>query len=165
MKPVPAWAGNGCRAPAESDGAALYKQGSDSAPSAQGNLAGGQSPAWHGMGADAEGHRNAAAHTGFKSAEHGGSGYNQLVFDDSDGQLRTQLATTQQHSQLNLGASITLEGGNITVECPGPITYKAAQRTFQGPVSASYPLPLMPKSICVECLLAAQASGAPFAVR
>ncbi|WP_303678794.1 type VI secretion system Vgr family protein [Ralstonia mannitolilytica] len=397
----------------ESDGAALYKQGSDSAPSAQGNLAGGHSPAWHGMGADAEGHRNAAAHTGFKSAEHGGSGYNQLVFDDSDGQLRTQLATTQQHSQLNLGhlvhqqdnrrgsfrgqgfelrtdghaavrgqagllittyrdassgkavptgdnaagialikqakeltsslgqgavthqtaaldtakddeaplakqakaaagmvdgkaldaarqdasagntstqgkvphqaeamvhlagraglvmvagqdlqlangesialgsgqdtnlaigkqtrmhagqaigvaaglsqagdnniglqltagqdnidvqaqhdvlklmakqdlklvsanmnvdfaaakririataggASITLEGGNITVECPGPITYKAAQRTFQGPVSASYPLPLMPKSICVECLLAAQASGAPFAVR
>ncbi|MFX3551233.1 type VI secretion system Vgr family protein, partial [Ralstonia mannitolilytica] len=87
----------------ESDGAALYKQGSDSAPSAQGNLAGGHSPAWHGMGADAEGHRNAAAHTGFKSAEHGGSGYNQLVFDDSDGQLRTQLATTQQHSQLNLG--------------------------------------------------------------
>ena len=87
----------------QSDGTALYKQGSDSAASAQGNLAGGHSPAWHGMGTELEGHRNAAAHTGFKSAEHGGSGYNQLVFDDSDGQLRTQLATTQQHSQLNLG--------------------------------------------------------------
>ena len=87
----------------QSDGAALYKQGSDSATSAQGNVAGGHSPAWHGMGTEAEGHRNAAAHTGFKSAEHGGSGYNQLVFDDSDGQLRTQLGTTQQHSQLNLG--------------------------------------------------------------
>ncbi|MGD7246312.1 type VI secretion system Vgr family protein [Ralstonia pseudosolanacearum] len=87
----------------QSDGAALYKQGTDSAASAQGNLAGGHSPAWHGMGTELEGHRNAAAHTGFKSAEHGGSGYNQLVFDDSDGQLRTQLATTQQHSQLNLG--------------------------------------------------------------
>ena len=85
------------------DAAALYRQGSDSAGSAQGNVAGGHSPAWHGMGTEAEGHRNAAAHTGFKSAEHGGSGYNQLVFDDSDGQLRTQLATTQQHTQLNLG--------------------------------------------------------------
>ncbi|MGA3948532.1 type VI secretion system Vgr family protein [Ralstonia nicotianae] len=85
------------------DATALYKQGTDSAGSAQGNLAGGHSPAWHGMGTEADGHRNAAAHTGFKSAEHGGSGYNQLVFDDSDGQLRTQLATTQQHTQLNLG--------------------------------------------------------------
>ncbi|CAJ0683451.1 type VI secretion system Vgr family protein [Ralstonia holmesii] len=87
----------------QSDSTALYKQGSDSAASAQGNVAGGHSPAWHGMGTEAEGHRNAAAHTGFKSAEHGGSGYNHLVFDDSDGQLRTQLATTQQFSQLNLG--------------------------------------------------------------
>ena len=85
------------------DAAALYKQGTDSAGSAQGNLAGGHSPAWHGMGTEADGHRNAAAHTGFKSAEHGGTGFNQLVFDDSDGQLRTQLATTQQHTQLNLG--------------------------------------------------------------
>ncbi|WP_196391528.1 type VI secretion system Vgr family protein, partial [Ralstonia solanacearum] len=33
----------------------------------------------------------------------GGRGYSQLVFDDSDGQLRTQLATTQAYSQLNLG--------------------------------------------------------------
>ena len=33
------------------------------------------------------------------------------------------------------GAAITIEGGNITIECPGPITYKAAQRTFEGPVN------------------------------
>ena len=87
----------------QGDSTTLYQQGSDHAASAQGNVAGGHSPAWHGMGADPDGHRNAAAHTGFKSAEHGGRGYNQLVFDDSDEQLRTQLATTQQHSQLNLG--------------------------------------------------------------
>ncbi|WP_265920882.1 type VI secretion system Vgr family protein [Cupriavidus nantongensis] len=55
------------------------------------------------MGADADGHRNAAALTGFKSQEHGGKGYNQLVLDDSDSQLRTQLATTLQSTQLNLG--------------------------------------------------------------
>ncbi|PVY69122.1 uncharacterized protein (DUF2345 family), partial [Cupriavidus alkaliphilus] len=77
-----------------------------SQPSAQGNLAGGNSPAWHGMGADPDGHRNDAALTGFKSQEHGGKGYNQLVFDDTDNQLRTQLATTEQATQLNLGHAI-----------------------------------------------------------
>ncbi|SPA33529.1 conserved hypothetical protein [Cupriavidus taiwanensis] len=81
----------------------IYAMGSDHQPSAQGNLAGGNSPAWHGMGAAPDGHRNAAALTGFKSQEHGGKGYNQLVLDDSDGQLRTQLATTEQATQLNLG--------------------------------------------------------------
>ncbi|MFX3560335.1 DUF2345 domain-containing protein, partial [Ralstonia mannitolilytica] len=59
------------------------------------------------------------------------------------------------------GASITLEGGNITVECPGPITYKAAQRKFEGPVSSNYPLPSFPQSICVECMLRAMAGGHP----
>ncbi|AMR80598.1 type VI secretion system Vgr family protein [Cupriavidus nantongensis] len=85
------------------DASGIYAMGSDNQPSAQGNLAGGNSPAWHGMGAAPDGHRNAAALTGFKSQEHGGKGYNQLVLDDSDGQLRTQLATTEQATQLNLG--------------------------------------------------------------
>ncbi|WP_427311558.1 type VI secretion system Vgr family protein [Cupriavidus sp. H39] len=85
------------------DASGVYAIGSDNQPSAQGNLAGGNSPAWHGMGTDPDGHRNAAALTGFKSQEHGGKGYNQLVFDDTDDQLRTQLATTEQATQLNLG--------------------------------------------------------------
>ncbi|SOY70369.1 type VI secretion system Vgr family protein [Cupriavidus taiwanensis] len=85
------------------DASGLYAMSSDSQPSAQGNLAGGNSPAWHGMGADPDGHRNDAALTGFKSQEHGGKGYNQLVFDDTDEQLRTQVATTEQATQLNLG--------------------------------------------------------------
>ncbi|WP_373376157.1 type VI secretion system Vgr family protein [Cupriavidus nantongensis] len=85
------------------DPSGIYAMGSDSQPSAQGNLTGGNSPAWHGMGAAADGHRNPAALTGFKSQEHGGKGYNQLVLDDSDGQLRTQLATTEKATQLNLG--------------------------------------------------------------
>ncbi|MBB3010458.1 type VI secretion system Vgr family protein [Cupriavidus alkaliphilus] len=85
------------------DASGLYAMGSDSQPSAQGNLAGGNGPAWHGMSADPDGHRNDAALTGFKSQEHGGKGYNQLVFDDTDDQLRTQLATTKQATQLNLG--------------------------------------------------------------
>ncbi|MEM5278485.1 contractile injection system protein, VgrG/Pvc8 family [Cupriavidus taiwanensis] len=85
------------------DASGLYAMGSDSQPSAQGNLAGGNSPAWHGMCADPASHRNDAALTGFKSQEHGGKGYNQLVFDDTDEQLRTLLATTEHATQLNLG--------------------------------------------------------------
>jgi len=44
------------------------------------------------------------------------------------------------------GASITLEGGNITVECAGAITYKAAQRTFQRPTRTDRDLPLFPQT-------------------
>jgi type VI secretion system secreted protein VgrG len=40
---------------------------------------------------------------GFKSKELGGGGYNQLLFDDSTGQVRTQLASTEGATQLNLG--------------------------------------------------------------
>ncbi|WP_020651645.1 type VI secretion system Vgr family protein [Massilia niastensis] len=75
----------------------------DHAPSAQGNLAGGNSPVWHGASADSHGHRNAAAQWGIRSKEFGGSGYNQLVFDDTDGQGRIQLRSTHAATELNLG--------------------------------------------------------------
>ncbi|KAF1712523.1 type VI secretion system tip protein VgrG [Pseudoxanthomonas kalamensis DSM 18571] len=87
---------------AESDLSA-YAQAGDHRPSAQANLAGGQAPLWHGMGAGDQAHRNAAAMWGIQSKEWNGSGHSRLVFDDSDGQLRLQLATTQAASQLNLG--------------------------------------------------------------
>lgn len=91
---------------------AAYAQSSDHRPSAQGNLigsgSGGHSPAWHGgapgsasPGAAAQ--NNAAALSGIKSKEFGGAGANQLVFDDTPGELRVQLASTQHASQLNLG--------------------------------------------------------------
>lgn len=41
--------------------------------------------------------------SGYKSKEHKGSGYNQLVLDDSTGQNRVQLYSTQAGAQLNLG--------------------------------------------------------------
>ncbi|MBX3621383.1 MAG: type VI secretion system tip protein VgrG [Rhizobacter sp.] len=89
-----------------------YAQSHDHLPSAQGNLAGsgpgGHAPAWHGgapgaasPGAPAQ--NNAAALSGIKSKEFGGAGFNQLVFDDTPGELRVQLATTQHATQLNLG--------------------------------------------------------------
>ncbi|MCD9087066.1 type VI secretion system Vgr family protein [Stenotrophomonas sp. SY1] len=61
------------------------------------------------------------------------------------------------------GASVTIEGGNITFNCPGTIRVHASRKSFVGPTQGDYPLPLFPKSICVECMLKAAASGAPFA--
>jgi uncharacterized protein (DUF2345 family) len=95
----------GKTAPAD---ASAYKTSHDHGPSAQGNLTGGHAPAWHGgaPGAatpDAAAQNNSAALSGIKSKEFGGEGFNQLVFDDTPGQLRVQLATTQHATQLNLG--------------------------------------------------------------
>ena len=84
----------------------VYGQSTDASPGAQGNLTGGNSPAWHGgssQDVNQGGQRNAAALSGYKTKEFGGDGFNQLVFDDSTAQLRVQLATTQHATQLNLG--------------------------------------------------------------
>ena len=78
-------------------------QATDHSGSAQGNLTAGYAPAWHGAGVGAEAHNNAAAQWGIRSQEYSGSGYNQLVFDDSDGEGRIQLKTTQSGTELNLG--------------------------------------------------------------
>ncbi|MEH3087670.1 MAG: type VI secretion system Vgr family protein [Xylophilus ampelinus] len=83
-----------------------YAASGDARPGAQGNLAGGHAPAWHGgspAGHDRGGQRNAAALSGCKTREFGGAGFNQLIFDDSAGELRTQIATSQHASQLSLG--------------------------------------------------------------
>lgn len=94
----------GAEAPAADT--SVFGQSTDTSPGAQGNLTGGNSPAWHGASAGElaqGGQRNAAALSGYKTKEFGGNGYNQLVFDDSTAQLRVQLATTQHATQLNLG--------------------------------------------------------------
>jgi type VI secretion system secreted protein VgrG len=63
------------------------------------------------------------------------------------------------------GAQIVIQGEGITVQCPGKITVKAAQKSFIGPGTESYPLPVMPSSVCVSCLLNAAKYGAPFALK
>lgn len=88
----------------------VYKHARDHRPSAEANLAGGNSPAWHGGGAGETLHRNAAALSGFKTQGFDGKGHNQLVFDDSDQQGRIQMATTQAYTQLNLGHLIHQAG-------------------------------------------------------
>ncbi|MNX66124.1 hypothetical protein D3C86_972070 [compost metagenome] len=61
------------------------------------------------------------------------------------------------------GASITLQDGDITFECPGKITYHSVQRKLAGPVQSNYPLPQFPSSVCVPCLLKALKSGSALA--
>jgi len=60
------------------------------------------------------------------------------------------------------GANITIEGGNITVQCPGKLTIHAAKKNFLPPEHLSYPLPAMPRSICVECLKKSLAAAPAF---
>lgn len=83
--------------------ASRFASAHDHAASGQGNLAGGNSPLWHGASGDSAGHRNGAAQWGLRSKEFGGSGYNQLLFDDTDAQGRVQLKSTHAGSELNLG--------------------------------------------------------------
>ena len=85
------------------DQSARFDPAHDHAPSAQGNLAGGNSPLWHGASADSKGHRNSAAQWGVRSKEFGASGYNQLLFDDTDAQGRIQLKSSHAATELNLG--------------------------------------------------------------
>ena len=96
---------------AERDGSA-FQESSDHSASGQMNLVGsgigGNSPAWHGAASSSatqgsEGQNNASALSGVKSKEFGGSGYNQLVVDDTPGQLRTQFQTTQSQTWLQMG--------------------------------------------------------------
>jgi uncharacterized protein (DUF2345 family) len=86
----------------DADTSAL-SQATDHSVSAQSNLTAGYAPAWHGAGVGADAHNNAAAQWGIRSQAYGGDGYNQLVFDDSDGAGRIQLKTTQSGTELNLG--------------------------------------------------------------
>jgi type VI secretion system secreted protein VgrG len=92
----------GGRVDTESD-ISCFGSAHDHARSAQGNLAGGNSPVWHGASVDSAGHRNAAAQWGVRSKEFGGTGYNQLLFDDTDAQGRLQLRCTYAATELNLG--------------------------------------------------------------
>ncbi|MEM4988944.1 type VI secretion system tip protein TssI/VgrG [Collimonas sp. H4R21] len=61
---------------------------------------GDQAPHWHTDG----------KLSGYKSKEHMGKGYNQLVMDDNTRQNRLQLYSTNTHAQLNLGYLVSQQG-------------------------------------------------------
>jgi type VI secretion system VgrG family protein len=84
--------------------ASAFAAAGDHAAAGQANTTGGASPAWHGAAGE---HSHAGYLSGFKTAALGTDGYtrqgNRLVFDDTTGRLRTQLATDTAATQLNLG--------------------------------------------------------------
>jgi type VI secretion system secreted protein VgrG len=61
------------------------------------------------------------------------------------------------------GASITIEGGSFTAQCPGKISVMAGQKSMVGGGTQSWAMPQMPKGFCLECYLAALRAGSPFA--
>jgi len=63
------------------------------------------------------------------------------------------------------GAQVVISADGVTVQCPGKLTVHAAQKRFIGPAGLDYPLPALPRSVCVACLLSARANGAPFTPR
>jgi len=54
------------------------------------------------------------------------------------------------------GASIVIEGGNITVTAPGRIDVKTGNKQFAGPTQMPYPFPQF--TVCKSCVLDAQES-------
>jgi uncharacterized protein (DUF2345 family) len=60
------------------------------------------------------------------------------------------------------GANITIEGGNITVQCPGKIKVNAGKKSFGPPEQMNYKLPILPQSVCVECLAKRAAQRSAF---
>jgi type VI secretion system secreted protein VgrG len=97
VAPTPGGAADG------EDTSSRFGAANDHATSGQGNIAGGNSPLWHGASSDTKGHRNGAAQWGVRSKEFGASGYNQLMFDDTDAQGRIQLKSSFAATELNLG--------------------------------------------------------------
>jgi type VI secretion system secreted protein VgrG len=89
--------------PAEPSNTAVFAIARDHRNAGQGNFSMGNSPVWHGAAAGSAAHANVGAQWGIRSKEMGGRGYNQLVFDDTDGQGRVQLRCTHAATELNLG--------------------------------------------------------------
>jgi type VI secretion system secreted protein VgrG len=48
------------------------------------------------------------------------------------------------------GANITIEGGNITVQCPGKIAVHAGRKSFNGPNRINYRLSIFPESCGID---------------
>lgn len=60
------------------------------------------------------------------------------------------------------GTYIKLNAQGFTGGTSGTWVQHAASHAMPGPDSLAYPLPVLPKSICVECLRKARAAAAPF---
>lgn len=128
-------------------------------PVVLGQLYGTHQPQWHSTG----------LMSGLKSKEIAGSGYNQLVMDDSTGQVRSQLASTESATQLNLGYLIDQQGNSrgslrgtgfeLRTDAYGAIRARHGSISLAGrnPVPPEINLmPVKPGSSCVPVILSAR---------
>ncbi|AKO05234.1 type VI secretion protein [Xanthomonas oryzae pv. oryzicola] len=61
------------------------------------------------------------------------------------------------------GASVTIEGGNITVACPGTITVQASKKSFTGPTTLNRSFVAWPQSnLNAPCMMQAAATNSAF---
>lgn len=63
------------------------------------------------------------------------------------------------------GTYIKLNAQGFTGGTAGAWVQHAASHSMPGPDTLTYPLPVLPKSICVECLRKARAAAAPFTLK
>ncbi|HYD59782.1 MAG TPA: DUF2345 domain-containing protein, partial [Noviherbaspirillum sp.] len=57
---------------------------------------------------------------------------------------------------------IEISNGQITLKTPGPVNIHGSVKNLTGPASVTPNLPMLPKSVCIECLKKSAASGVPF---
>jgi type VI secretion system secreted protein VgrG len=113
---------------------------------------------------------------GIKSIAHQGKHIIKAHDDEIQILADKSLTITSSHDHIVLAADkhitltsgggfIKISDGDIRIHCPGTLDMKAGNHNLQGPDSMSFPLPLMPKQICVECLLKAAMAGSPFVTK
>ncbi|MEZ0606522.1 type VI secretion system Vgr family protein [Paraburkholderia sp. IW21] len=96
-----------------------------------------------------------AAKADFSAAAHSGqmllASSKDMILSSVNGKLDAVSAGALTLS--SQGAYITLENGNIELGCPGSITLKTANFTWQGSASLNPPMPALPVGVCRQCLL------------
>jgi len=63
------------------------------------------------------------------------------------------------------GASITIDNGNINIQCPGKLTVHAGKKSLNGAIRLDYRLPRLPREVCIECLLKALKTGSALSLK
>ncbi|QND86361.1 Protein VgrG [Chromobacterium vaccinii] len=61
------------------------------------------------------------------------------------------------------GAYVRIKDGKIELHAPGNVSIKAGKHDWSGPDSLSPALPVLPKDVCIPCLLNAMAARSPVA--
>ncbi|QOT80216.1 type VI secretion system Vgr family protein [Cupriavidus basilensis] len=96
-----------------------------------------------------------AAKADFSAAAHAGqmqlASSKDMILSSVNGKLNAASAGALTLS--SQGAYIKLEGGNIELGCPGSITLKTGNFTWQAPASLNPSMPELPVGVCRQCLL------------